>query len=59
MPKSAKPNNTSDHATKSMPALIRAPQKPHNDVELLKLRAKPAKRKQSRETVFPSDGSWT
>jgi hypothetical protein len=59
MPKSGKPNNTIEPATKTIPALVRESLKPHNDVELVKLRAKPTKRKQSRETVFPSDGSWT
>jgi len=59
MPKSGKPNNTIEPAAKNMPAVVRVPPKPHNDVELVKLRAKPANRRQSRETVFPSDGSWT
>jgi hypothetical protein len=59
MPKSGKPNNTIESAAKNMPTLVWASLKPHNDVELVKLRAKPANRKQSRETVFPSDGSWT
>jgi len=59
MPKSGKPNNTVEPAAKNMPAVVRVLPKPHNDVELVKLRAKPANRKQSRETVFPSDGSWT
>ncbi len=59
MPKSSKPNDASDPATKNTEALVRVPPKPHNDVELVKLRAKPANRKQSREAVFPSDGSWT
>jgi hypothetical protein len=59
MPKSTKSNNTAGSAAKNMPALIRTPPKPRNDVELVKLRAKPTNRNQSRETVFPSDGSWT
>ncbi len=59
MPKSGKPINTVEPAAKNTPAVVRVPPKPHNDVELVKLRAKPANRKQSRETVFPSDGSWT
>jgi hypothetical protein len=59
MPKSSKPNNTIDPATKNMPALVRAPTRPHNDVELVKLRARPARGKQPREAAFPSDGSWT
>jgi hypothetical protein len=59
MPKSTKSNNTVESAATNIPVSVRAPPKPHNDVELVKLRAKPANRKQSRETVFPSDGSWT
>jgi hypothetical protein len=59
MPKSGKPNNTIEPAAKNVAALARSQLKPHNDVELVKLRAKPTNRKQSRETVFPSDGSWT
>lgn len=59
MPKSAKSQKNLNSATKNMAALVQAPPKPYSDVELLKLRAKPASRKQSRETVFPSDGSWT
>ena len=59
MPKSDKPNNTIETAAENMPSFVRVRPKPQNDVELVKLRAKPANRKQSRETVFPSDGSWT
>ncbi len=59
MPKSGKPNTTIEPAAKNMPDLVMVPPKPHNDVELVKLRATPANRKQSRETAFPSDGSWT
>ena len=59
MPKSSRPSNTIDLTTKNIPALVRAPTRPHNDVELVKLRARPANRKQPREAAFPSDGSWT
>ncbi len=59
MPKSTTFNNTPGAAIKSLEELIQAPPKPNNDVELMKLRAKPANPRQSRGTVCPTDGSWT